>query len=91
MLKMVGNLPLKKWRSGSFDCSVWGNKREMERDGQKMEVEFKTVSLRKSWEKDGKWYDHTITNIRRNDIAKMILLLQKAQEELLLGKDRGVD
>ena len=52
-----------------------------------MEVEFKTVSLRKSWEKDGRWYDHTITNIRKNDIAKMILLLQKAQEELLLSKE----
>ena len=83
---MVGNLPVKKWRSGSFDCSVWSNKREIERDGNKMEVEFKTVSLRKSWEKDGQWHDNTIASIRKNDIAKMILLLQKAQEELLLSK-----
>ncbi|MAG45843.1 MAG: hypothetical protein CMH63_03680 [Nanoarchaeota archaeon] len=84
---MVGGLPIKKFRSGSIDCSVWSNKREIERDGEKMETEFKTVSLRKSWNKDGKWYDHTITNIRRNDIARMILLLQKAQEELLLAKE----
>ncbi|MBI2507943.1 hypothetical protein HYV89_03240 [Candidatus Woesearchaeota archaeon] len=83
----MGDLPIKKFRSGNITCSVWSNKREVERDGVKMEVEFKTVSLRKSWEKDGKWYDHTITNIRKNDIAKMILLLQKAQEELLLSRE----
>ena len=79
VLKM-GDLPIKKFRSGNITCSVWSNKREVERDGVKMVVEFKTVSLRKSWEKDGKWFDHTITNIRKNDIAKMILLLQKALE-----------
>ena len=83
----MGELPIKKFRSGNITCSIWSNKRDVERDGMKMEVEFKTVSLRKSWEKDGKWFDHTITNIRKNDIAKMILLLQKAQEELLLSKD----
>ena len=83
----MANRPIKKWRSGSIDCSVWSNKREIERDGDKMEVEFKTVSLRKSWEKDGKWYDHTIGNIRKNDLARMILLLQKAQEELLISKE----
>jgi len=83
----MGDLPIKKFRSGNIACSIWSNKRDVEKDGQKMEVEFKTVSLRKSWEKDGRWYDHTITNIRKNDIAKMILLLQKAQEELLLSKE----
>ena len=83
---MVNQLPIKKWRSGSIDCSIWSNKRNIERNGDQMEVEFKTVSLRKSWEKDGKWYDHTITNIRKNDIARMIVLLQKAQEELLIAK-----
>jgi len=85
---MTNQLPIKKWRSGSIDCSVWSNKRNIEKNGDQMEVEFKTVSLRKSWEKDGKWYDHTITNIRKNDIARMIVVLQKAQEELLIAKER---
>ena len=86
---MVNQLPIKKWRSGSIDCSIWSNKRKVQRNGDEMEVEFKTISLRKSWEKDGKWYDHTITNIRKNDIARMIVLLQKAQEEVLISKDKG--
>ena len=84
---MVNQLPIKKWRSGSIDCSIWSNKRKVSRNGDEMEEEFKTISLRKSWEKDGKWFDHTITNIRKNDVARMIVLLQKAQEELLLARD----
>ena len=84
---MVNQLPIKKWRSGGIDCSIWSNKRKVSRNGDEMEVEFKTISLRKSWEKDGKWFDHTITNIRKNDVARMIVLLQKAQEELLLARD----
>ena len=84
---MVNQLPIKKWRSGSIDCSIWSNKRAIDKNGEQMQVEFKTVSLRKSWEKDGKWHDHTISNIRKNDIARMIVLLQKAQEELLLAPD----
>jgi hypothetical protein len=83
---MVNQLPIKKFRSGSIDCSVWSNKREIERNGDKVEVEFKTVSLRKSWEKAGQWHDSTI-NLRKNDIAVVIVLLQKAQEELLLAKE----
>ena len=50
----------------------------------KDEVEFKTVSLRKSWKDDKNvWRDSTI-NLRRSDISKAILVLQKAHEDLLL-------
>ena len=54
-----------------------------------MQVNFPELEkeILKSWEKDGKWFDHTITNIRKNDVARMIVLLQKAQEELLLARD----
>ena len=73
--------PIKKYKSGSIESSVWLNEREV--NGTK--VEFKTISLRKSW-KDEKnvWRDATI-NMRRNDIPKAILVLQKAQEDLLLN------
>ena len=72
--------PIKKYKAGSIESSVWLNEREVNGD----KVEFKTISLRKSW-KDEKnvWRDATI-NMRRNDIPKAILVLQKAQEELLL-------
>lgn len=80
----MANKPIKKWRAGNLDCSVWSNEREV--NGNK--VEFKTVSLRKSWRQDNLWRDQTITNLRRNDLQKAILLLQKAQEDLLLNVEK---
>lgn len=73
--------PIKKYKAGSIESSVWLNEREV--NGAK--VEFKTISLRKSWKDDKNvWRDATI-NMRRNDISKAILVLQKAQEDLLLN------
>ena len=74
------NKPIKQYKSGSISSSIWANEREV--NGNK--VEFKTVSLRKSWKDDKNvWRDATI-NLRRNDIAKAMIVLQKAQEDLLL-------
>ncbi len=80
---MVGNLPIKKFRCQNIDCSIWLNKREI--DGST--VEFKTVSLSRSYKKKGEsvWRSDQI-NLRRNDLQKAILVLQKAQEELLLSE-----
>ena len=86
---MVGDLPVKQWRSGSLSCSVWSNKRTIDRGDVEEEVEFRTVSLRKSWKQSDGWHDQTISNIRKNDLAKIVLLLTKAQEELLLTKEEG--
>jgi len=80
---MVGNRPVKKWRIGGIECSVWENEREAN-DGTILG--FKTVSLKKSWKQNEIWHDAQI-QLRRNDIQKAILVLQKAQEELLLNSD----
>ncbi len=87
---MVDNLPLKKWRSGSVDGVVWANKREIERDGEKIEVEFKTATIRRSWKDRGQdiWRDEKI-NLRKADIPRVLLILNKIQEELLLNKEEG--
>ena len=74
------NKPIKQYKSGAISSSIWANERDI--DGNK--VEFKTVSLRKSWKDDKNvWRDSTI-NLRKSDIAKAILVLQKAHEDLLL-------
>ncbi len=78
---MVGNRPVKKWRIGSIECNVWENEKEAS-DGTIFG--FKTVSLRKSWKQNEVWHDAQI-QLRRNDIQKAIIVLQKAQEELLLN------
>ncbi len=79
--------PTKKWKCGNIEAAIWSNKRDM--DG--MEVEFKTVSLSRSYKKKGEdlWRNDVI-NLRRNDLQKIILVLKKAQEELLLT-DRESD
>ena len=74
------NKPIKQYKAGSISSAIWSNEREV--NGNK--VEFKTVSLRKAWKDDKNvWRDATI-NLRRNDIPKVLLVLQKAQESLLL-------
>ena len=82
-VKQVLNRPIIKWRSGNIEASIWVNKREV--DG--MEVEFKTVSLRRSYKKKGEdvWRNDVI-HMRRNDIQKALLVLQKAHEEMLLER-----
>ena len=75
------NKPIKQYKAGSISSSIWANERSI--DGNK--VEFKTVSLRKSWKDDKDvWRDATI-NLRRSDLIKAILVLEKAQEEVFLG------
>lgn len=81
------NKPIKQYKAGAISSSVWVNERSI--DGNK--VEFKTVSLRKSWKDDKNiWRDSTI-NLRRSDISKAILVLQKANEDLLLDTNEVED
>tara|TARA_Y100000034_G_C6856621_1_gene389365 strand:- start:879 stop:1142 length:264 start_codon:yes stop_codon:yes gene_type:complete len=83
---MVGNLPVNKWRAGSIEGVVWANKKSISRNGEDVEVEFKTVTLRRSW-KDREqdiWRDEKL-NLRKQDISKLIVILNKIQESLLLS------
>ncbi len=80
---MEKNRPVKKWRIGTIECNIWENEKETP-DGNM--VGFKTVSLRKSWKQKEQWHDSQI-QLRRNDLQKVILLMQKAQEELLLNPE----
>lgn len=75
---MEKNMPIKKWKIGALECNVWENEKEGP-DGSILG--FKTISLRKSWRHNDQWHDAQI-QLRRNDLQKVILLLQKAQEEL---------
>ena len=77
------NRPIKEFRSGSIKASIWSNEKDF--DGGL--VEFKTISLTRSYKKKGEdiWRNDAI-NLRRNDLQKCILVLQKAQEDLLLNQ-----
>lgn len=86
MKKQIVNLPIKKWRAGNVEAAIWLNKHESEG----IEVEFKTLSLSRSYKKrnEDTWRNEVI-NLRRGDIPKVLVVLQKAQEELLLSPSKG--
>ena len=81
----MANRPIRKWRSGNMEAAIWLNERE--NDGQK--IEFKTASLTRSWKKkDEDVWRHDVVNLRRMDIPKALVLLQKVQEELFLSPEQ---
>ena len=88
-VKQLLNRPIKKWRAGNIEAALWVNKREV--DGA--EIEFRTVSLSRNYKKRGEeiWRSDVINSLRRNDLQKAILVLQKAHESLILTGEVGED
>ena len=81
---MANKPPLKKYRAGQLEAAIWFNERKLKDDSI---VGFKTVSLRKSWKDDeGVWRDATI-QLRKNDIPRILVLMQKVLEDLLLKQE----
>lgn len=80
----MGNKPIKDFRIGNLKAAIFLNEREHEGNL----IGFKTVALSRSYKKKDEevWRSEQI-NLRRNDIPKMILVLQKAYEELSLEED----
>ena len=74
------NRPIKKFKIGLIEAAVWANKREF--DGK--EVEFKTVTLSRSYKKKDEdvWKSEIINNIRRNDVPKIMAIMGKLQDYL---------
>jgi len=85
-IKMEGNRPIKKFRSGVIEAAIWLNSKKKDNE----EISYKTVSISKSWKakNDITWRNEVI-NLRKGDLQKVILVLQKAQEELLLSQEEG--
>jgi len=73
--------PISKYKSGSIQAAIFKN----EREHNGVVMGFKTISLSRSYKKKGEdvWRNEVI-HLRRNDLPRVILVLQKAHEELLL-------
>ena len=84
----MANRPIKKYRSGQLEAAVWFNERKLKDDSI---VGFKTVSLRKSWKDDeGVWRD-AVLQLRKHDIPRILVLMNKVMEELLLSQDEKAE
>ena len=82
----MGQRPVKKWKAGAIEAAIFENEKEV--NGNL--VGFKTVSFSRSYKKKGEeiWRNEVI-HMRRTDLPKAILVLEKAQEDLLLNPDKA--
>ena len=77
------NRPIKKWRSSNFELALWSNEREV--NGNM--VEFKTMSLNRSFKKkDETIWRNEVINLRRMDLPRLFALLNEASKELYVDK-----
>lgn len=72
--------PIKKYKAGNIQGAIWFNEREV---GEGV-VGFKTVSLTRSWKDKKDVWRNEVLNLRKQDLPKIRVILQKIQEELLL-------
>lgn len=79
--------PVKQYRVGNLSGAVWKNEKDLDENGV---VSFLTASLRRSWKdkKTGDWRDERI-NLRKADLAKAIVILNKMQEDMMLTNEGG--
>lgn len=80
-----GNKPYKKIRAGQISATIWAN--EKEANGKKFTAY--TVQFTKSYgmEENGQTVWKETNSLQPNDLAKALLVLQKAQEELFLKEE----
>jgi hypothetical protein len=72
--------PIKKYKAGNFEGSVWNNERKFEGST----VQYQTVTLSKKWKDNKNVSREQKLHIRKNDIEKVLVILRKIQEDLNL-------
>lgn len=78
------NKPIAKMRSGGISIAIFKNKIKSE----KGDFEVESLQLQKSWKKQGSndW-DSSSISLRKSDLIKLRVVLDKAIDELFLNKD----
>mgnify|MGYP001459247958 CR=1 FL=1 len=73
--------PWRTVKSSNFEASIWENERDFGEGGI---VAYKSVSIRKTWRDNNNTFREQKINLRKQDVERMIVLLRKVQEHLLL-------
>ena len=82
---MSGNMPVKKFSAGGVTVSVWENE-ALGKDG--IVNTYPSVSMDKRYkDKSGEW--KSSKSMKRDDLPKAILALQKAYEFLALKENEN--
>ena len=72
---------LKSIRSGNFELSIWENEKDFADVGV---VGYQTITVRKTWKDNNNVSRDQKLHLRKQDIERVLVLLRKAQEHLLL-------
>ncbi len=73
--------PWRTVKSANFEASIWENEKDFGDGGI---VAFKSVSVRKTWRDNSNTFREQKINLRKQDVERLIVLLRKVQEHLLL-------
>ena len=77
---------IKSVRSGNFEATIWDNEKDFGEGGI---VGYQTISLRKTWkDPNGTFRDQNL-HLRKQDVERVLVLLRKVQEHLLLEGEDG--
>lgn len=74
------NKPEKKFRAGAVSITVWKN--STTKDGKP--VEYRTISLGRSYKKNGQW-QNTTASVRVNDLPKLSIMIEEAYKYLIMN------
>ena len=75
-----GNIPEKKFSTGSLNATVWQNQGK---NKEGLDVSFRTVTFQRRYkDKNGEW--QSTSSLRINDLPRASLILQKAFEYLVM-------
>ena len=77
--------PKKSLKSGNFEASIWENERDLGKDGI---ISYKTITLRKTWKDNKNTSREQRINLRKQDVERMLVLLRKIQEHILLEEKK---
>lgn len=81
------NKPEKKFRAGQITATIWSNKQKGKND---IEFDAKSVVIEKSFkDKEDEW--QSTNSFYPSDLDKVLLVAAKAQEYLLMSKEKEED
>ncbi|HLC22295.1 MAG TPA: hypothetical protein VJJ79_00805 [Candidatus Nanoarchaeia archaeon] len=77
--------PQKVLRSGNIEIAVWENERDTSEGGI---VTYQSVSVRKTWRDAQNMLQEQKLSLQKYDIERLLVLLRKVQEYLLLEDEK---
>ena len=77
---------LKSVKSGNFEATIWENEKDLEDGGV---IGFQSVGLRKMWRDQSGTFREQKLYMRKQDLERVLVLLRKVQEHLLLEGEDG--